>query len=1057
MRRRMRICLEYEVLGTRAKKNQSLLRFGVESSFRTKRAKASALSLSPFFLDHLDLDSPPPPKKKTKKSKQQKQQQGIITQPVRQAMSKIGFYLLLPAITFVKVAEAVDASILRDWWPLAANLCFSILLGAALGFAGSYAVRTPAHLRRTVVVASSIGNINTIPLLVVASLCQSDDLMFNEVLGNTCSTKGIAYVAVGMAVGSVFHHSIAFHMLKPPKGYHHDSLGTPGTRRSHAGGGGGGRASGRGASGGGGAMLGPPPPPPDATAIVVRPPAAALLPLECKHCGAPCLEEEDAETGGRRVSYAPTLATTGDGGGGFHGGSGGEFDGEDGEDGDDGDRRSSVSSWLSDDMFCGLETLSEAVHFLHTPHSTAKGLHHGLHWGNRGAGAGNNRPATPAPFARSASNAAMHAAAVRRSRHSAPETVGDEVKSPRMLPGGGGAGSRGASMPGDGSQSGAGAGGGKDGSNNINARGGNGGSRPAAASLESTLTTMGRAASSHVPGSLASAAAAAAAAGLHPSVFEHPNRQAAAAAAAAEAAPAAAPPPPPPRHPAVVMLSADAASLSSREEADAAAAAAAAAVAGDGAEPFVPFGGRLAAITTTQSHEPGNGNGGNGKEGNEKQPKGSSICRECSHDGDVEGGGGGKNNSNNVDNAQNSHRHLHQRRRSLSMTSGSSSSMGGDVPIGGGGGSRLGGKGSGGGGGGGAKDNSATTPRLHSSSSLSSSLFSRLRGALAAAWDFARPLRALLWFFFRPLFLTLAFIEKMLPVPAIISLAGIAVGCCPPLKRLLFGAHAPLEFVAHSLHTISGATVPVMSFILGAVLYRGPGKAKVPKRVLWGVILVRLVLVPVLGGLAVILAERAHWFRPVDPLFMFTLVRGGFCFSGRWRGGREREREKARERKKKPNKKNSKKLQKTENFKKLRKTQNFKTAPPRHRPDRHQHAGHRDDVPLQRGRDGRADLLAAPGLPRDAAAVHLRVSFKKLGFYYLFLLLRRRKKPEKEKKLTSKKRLEKKNPFHFFQMHVLDGQAADQLDGGRGPQQDRRRDQRPGADALKGGEKRRER
>ena len=108
--------------------------------------------------------------------------------------------------------------------------------------------------------------------------------------------------------------------------------------------------------------------------------------------------------------------------------------------------------------------------------------------------------------------------------------------------------------------------------------------------------------------------------------------------------------------------------------------------------------------------------------------------------------------------------------------------------------------------------------------------------------------------------------------PAIISLAGIGVGCCPPLKNLLFGAHAPLEFVAHSLHTISGATVPVMSFILGAVLYRGPGKAKVPKRVLWGVIVVRFVAVPVLGGLAVIFAERAHWFRPVDPLFMFTLV-----------------------------------------------------------------------------------------------------------------------------------------------------------------------------------------
>ena len=846
-------------------------------------------------------------------------------------MSKIGFYLLLPAITFVKVAEAVDASILREWWPLAANLCFSIFLGAALGFAGSYAVRTPAHLRRTVVVASSIGNINTIPLLVVASLCQSDDLMFNEVLGNTCSTKGIAYVAVGMAVGSVFHHSIAFHMLKPPKGYHPENggAGTPGTRRSSHGGGR--RASG---GGGGGGGFGPPPPLSDATAIVVRPPLPlAVLPpnaSECKHCGAPCLEEEDAETGGRRVSYAPTLATTGDGRG-FHGsGGGGNGFGSGGDDDDDDERRSSVSSWLSDDMFCGLETLSEAVHFLHTPHSTAKGLHHGLHWGNRGGGG--NRPATPAPFARSASNAAAHAAAIRRSRHSAPETVGDEVKSPRG-PSGNGAGSRGASMPGEGSRSGAGGGGAGGGGAGGGGGGGEGGNRrggkPAAASLESTLRTMGRAASSHVPGSLASAAAAAAAAGLHPSVFEHPNRQAAAAAAANSAA--APPPAPNSHHPAVVMLSADAASFSassSREEADAAATAAAAAVAGDGSDPL-PFGGRLAAITTTQSHEPGNSGGkeGSNNNGGGERPKGSSVCRECSHDGggggDVEVGGNGRNTTSASQQqaktgVQNSHQ-LHQRRRSLSMTSGatssSSSSMRGDVPIGRG-------KGSGGGGGGGSArgDN---TPRLHSSSPPS--LSSRLRGALAAAWDFARPLRALLWFLFRPLFLALAFVEKMLPVPAIISLAGIGVGCCPPLKRLLFGEHAPLEFVAHSLHTISGATVPVMSFILGAVLYRGPGKAKVPKRVLWGVILVRLVLVPVLGGLAVILAERAHWFRPVDPLFMFTLVRRRCGFKKRAEGkgwGWERKREEESERKRKRKReKNLNQKKSSEKKKKLETTQ----------------------------------------------------------------------------------------------------------------------------------------
>lgn len=41
---------------------------------------------------------------------------------MRTALSKMVFYLLLPAITFVKVTPAVSADLLRQWWPIAANI-----------------------------------------------------------------------------------------------------------------------------------------------------------------------------------------------------------------------------------------------------------------------------------------------------------------------------------------------------------------------------------------------------------------------------------------------------------------------------------------------------------------------------------------------------------------------------------------------------------------------------------------------------------------------------------------------------------------------------------------------------------------------------------------------------------------------------------------------------------------------------------------------------------------------------------------------------------------------
>ena len=97
--------------------------------------------------------------------------------------------------------------------------------------------------------------------------------------------------------------------------------------------------------------------------------------------------------------------------------------------------------------------------------------------------------------------------------------------------------------------------------------------------------------------------------------------------------------------------------------------------------------------------------------------------------------------------------------------------------------------------------------------------------------------------------------------------------------------------MAHSLHTVSGATVPVMSFILGAVLYRGPGTGRVRWPLVLAVCAVRLAVIPLLGAVVVFASEAAGWWVPIDPLFVFTLAStwegggGGGRGDGR-RGGR---------------------------------------------------------------------------------------------------------------------------------------------------------------------------
>lgn len=81
----------------------------------------------------------------------------------------------------------------------------------------------------------------------------------------------------------------------------------------------------------------------------------------------------------------------------------------------------------------------------------------------------------------------------------------------------------------------------------------------------------------------------------------------------------------------------------------------------------------------------------------------------------------------------------------------------------------------------------------------------------------------------------------------LLSIAGLAVGCVTPVKDLLFGEDPPLGFFTESLSIMAGGMIPSMMLVLGSVLHKGPGSAKVPKRVIFGILAVRQLIIPILG------------------------------------------------------------------------------------------------------------------------------------------------------------------------------------------------------------------
>jgi hypothetical protein len=72
--------------------------------------------------------------------------------------------------------------------------------------------------------------------------------------------------------------------------------------------------------------------------------------------------------------------------------------------------------------------------------------------------------------------------------------------------------------------------------------------------------------------------------------------------------------------------------------------------------------------------------------------------------------------------------------------------------------------------------------------------------------------------------------------------------CTPAAKGLLIGPAAPLAALMDCLRLLAAPMIPCMMLVLGAVLYKGPGSARLPARLVAGVIALRLLLMPLCGA-----------------------------------------------------------------------------------------------------------------------------------------------------------------------------------------------------------------
>ncbi|KAL3341195.1 hypothetical protein AABB24_025648 [Solanum stoloniferum] len=107
--------------------------------------------------------------------------------------------------------------------------------------------------------------------------------------------------------------------------------------------------------------------------------------------------------------------------------------------------------------------------------------------------------------------------------------------------------------------------------------------------------------------------------------------------------------------------------------------------------------------------------------------------------------------------------------------------------------------------------------------------------------------------------------------PTIATVIGIIIASISPIQNFMVGSGAPLRFVESSVVLLGEAAIPSMTIIMGANLLRGFKRSGVGIWLLFGIIVVRFVILPIIG-VAVITVAKNLGMVGTDPLYHFVLL-----------------------------------------------------------------------------------------------------------------------------------------------------------------------------------------
>ncbi|KAG6699699.1 hypothetical protein I3842_08G079000 [Carya illinoinensis] len=136
----------------------------------------------------------------------------ILGEDARKHLNTVAFYVFCPALVASKLAQTITSKSIVEMWFMPINILITFIIGSILGWIVILVTRAPPHLSGLILGCCSAGNLGTILLIIIPSICKEKGGPFGA--PDVCQTNGMGYVSLSMAIGSIYIWSYAYNIVR---------------------------------------------------------------------------------------------------------------------------------------------------------------------------------------------------------------------------------------------------------------------------------------------------------------------------------------------------------------------------------------------------------------------------------------------------------------------------------------------------------------------------------------------------------------------------------------------------------------------------------------------------------------------------------------------------------------------------------------------------------------------------------------------------------------------------------------------------------------------------